>query len=100
MFMNNDAIQRMDLRLVLFLRLHKMDELNCMSMSASGKRWNYATACISLDERLSARLASVTFAHKEEGRSRHMSQSPHLTRIAGGDCGRDDCPAVFTTDRG
>ena len=29
-----------------------------------------------------------------------MSQSPHLTRIAGGDCGRDDCPAVFTTDRG
>ena len=28
-----------------------------------------------------------------------MSQSPHLTRIAGGDCGRDDCPAVFTTDR-
>ncbi|MCA1706493.1 MAG: hypothetical protein LC808_25795 [Actinobacteria bacterium] len=23
-----------------------------------------------------------------------------LTRIAGGDCGRDDCPAVFTTDRG
>jgi hypothetical protein len=29
-----------------------------------------------------------------------MSQSPHLTLIAGGDCGRDDCPAVFTTDRG
>ena len=29
-----------------------------------------------------------------------MSQFPHLTRIAGGDCGRDDCPAVFTTDRG
>jgi hypothetical protein len=29
-----------------------------------------------------------------------MSQSPHLTRIAGGDCGRDDCPAVFTTDHG
>jgi hypothetical protein len=29
-----------------------------------------------------------------------MHQSPHLTRIAGGDCGRDDCPAVFTTDRG
>ncbi len=29
-----------------------------------------------------------------------MSQSLHLTRIAGGDCGRDDCPAVFTTDRG
>ena len=29
-----------------------------------------------------------------------MSQSPHLTRIAGGDCGRDDCPAVFTTGRG
>jgi hypothetical protein len=29
-----------------------------------------------------------------------VSQSPHLTRIAGGDCGRDDCPAVFTTDRG
>ena len=29
-----------------------------------------------------------------------MRQSPHLTRIAGGDCGRDDCPAVFTTDRG
>jgi hypothetical protein len=22
------------------------------------------------------------------------------TRIAGGDCGRDDCPTVFTTDRG
>ena len=29
-----------------------------------------------------------------------MNQPPHLTRIAGGDCGRDDCPAVFTTDRG
>jgi hypothetical protein len=29
-----------------------------------------------------------------------MSQPPRLTRIAGGDCGRDDCPAVFTTDRG
>jgi hypothetical protein len=29
-----------------------------------------------------------------------MRQFPHLTRIAGGDCGRDDCPAVFTTDRG
>jgi hypothetical protein len=23
-----------------------------------------------------------------------------LTRIAGGACGRDDCPTVFTTDRG
>jgi hypothetical protein len=23
-----------------------------------------------------------------------------LTRVAGGDCGRDDCPTVFTTDRG
>lgn len=23
-----------------------------------------------------------------------------LTQIAGGDCGRDDCPTVFTTDRG
>ncbi len=22
-----------------------------------------------------------------------------LTQIAGGDCGRDDCPAVFTTDK-
>jgi hypothetical protein len=21
-----------------------------------------------------------------------------LTRIAGGDCGRDDCPVIFTTD--
>jgi hypothetical protein len=29
-----------------------------------------------------------------------MRQSPHLTRIVGGDCGRDDCPTVFTTDRG
>jgi hypothetical protein len=29
-----------------------------------------------------------------------MSKFPHLTRIAGGTCGRDDCPAVFTTDRG
>jgi hypothetical protein len=29
-----------------------------------------------------------------------MRKSPHLTRIAGGDCGRDDCPTVFTTDRG
>ena len=29
-----------------------------------------------------------------------MRQSPHHTLIAGGDCGRDDCPAVFTTDRG
>lgn len=23
-----------------------------------------------------------------------------LTEIAGGNCGRDDCPKVFTTDRG
>lgn len=23
-----------------------------------------------------------------------------LTRIAGGDCGRDDCPAISTTDKG
>ena len=23
-----------------------------------------------------------------------------LTRIAGGNCGRDDCPTVFTTDKG
>ncbi|MDQ3221934.1 MAG: hypothetical protein M3Q75_00410 [Gemmatimonadota bacterium] len=23
-----------------------------------------------------------------------------LTQVAGGDCGRDDCPAIFTTDRG
>jgi hypothetical protein len=23
-----------------------------------------------------------------------------LRRIAGGNCGRDDCPTVFTTDRG
>jgi hypothetical protein len=23
-----------------------------------------------------------------------------LARIAGGNCGRDDCPTVFTTDRG
>ena len=23
-----------------------------------------------------------------------------LTQIAGGDCGRDDCPTIFTTDRG
>ena len=22
-----------------------------------------------------------------------------LTRIAGGDCGRDDCPTIFSTDR-
>lgn len=29
-----------------------------------------------------------------------MRQPPHLTRIAGGDCGRDDCPTVFTTGRG
>ena len=29
-----------------------------------------------------------------------MSMSPRLTRIAGGACGRDDCPTVFTTDRG
>ena len=29
-----------------------------------------------------------------------MRQSPRLTRIAGSDCGRNDCPAVFTTDRG
>jgi hypothetical protein len=49
MFMNNDGIQRMDLRLVLFLRLHKADELNCLPMPASGKQWNYATACIPLD---------------------------------------------------
>lgn len=24
----------------------------------------------------------------------------NFVRIAGGDCGRDDCPTVFTTDRG
>jgi hypothetical protein len=29
-----------------------------------------------------------------------MTQSPRLTLIAGGDCGRDDCPTVFTTDQG
>jgi hypothetical protein len=29
-----------------------------------------------------------------------MRQPPPLTRIAGGACGRDDCPTVFTTDRG
>jgi len=23
-----------------------------------------------------------------------------LIQIAGGDCGRDDCPTIFTTDRG
>ena len=23
-----------------------------------------------------------------------------LTQIAGGDCGRDDCPTIFTTGRG
>lgn len=23
-----------------------------------------------------------------------------LTQVAGGECGRDDCPAVFTTNRG
>jgi hypothetical protein len=23
-----------------------------------------------------------------------------LTQIAGGDCGRDDCPTIFTTDHG
>lgn len=23
-----------------------------------------------------------------------------LTQIAGGNCGRDDCPTIFTTDRG
>jgi hypothetical protein len=47
--LNNDGIQRRDLRLVLFLRLHKVDGLDCLPMSASGKRWNYATACIPLD---------------------------------------------------
>jgi hypothetical protein len=25
---------------------------------------------------------------------------PELTIIAGGDCGRNDCPTVFTTDTG
>ncbi len=29
-----------------------------------------------------------------------MRPSQRLTRIAGGDCGRDDCPTVFVTDRG
>jgi hypothetical protein len=23
-----------------------------------------------------------------------------LTQVAGGDCGRDDCPTIFTTDKG
>lgn len=29
-----------------------------------------------------------------------MRESPQLTLIAGGSCGRDDCPAVSTSDRG
>lgn len=29
-----------------------------------------------------------------------MSASQRLTRIAGGDCGRDDCPTVFISDHG
>jgi hypothetical protein len=24
----------------------------------------------------------------------------NLTQISGGDCGRDDCPTIFSTDRG
>lgn len=29
-----------------------------------------------------------------------MDECPQLTRIAGGDCGRNDCATIFTTDRG
>jgi hypothetical protein len=28
-----------------------------------------------------------------------MNEYPQLTRIAGGSCGRDDCPTIFATDR-
>jgi hypothetical protein len=49
MYISMTVFSAWDLRLVLFLRLHKVDELNCLPMSASGERWNYATACIPLD---------------------------------------------------
>jgi hypothetical protein len=29
-----------------------------------------------------------------------MNETPQLTRIAGGDCGRNDCATISTTDRG
>jgi len=48
-FMNDEAIQCMDLWLVLFLRLHKMGELNYRPMFAPGSRWVYAAACMTLD---------------------------------------------------
>lgn len=35
-----------------------------------------------------------------KGRLPMRAQSPQLTLIAGGSCGRDDCPSVFTIDRG
>jgi hypothetical protein len=28
-----------------------------------------------------------------------MNEHPQLIRIAGGNCGRDDCPTIFMTDR-
>jgi hypothetical protein len=48
-------------------------------------------------------MLSVLFSSMNtamEGQASVMSQSPELTRIAGGNCGRDDCPTVFITDRG
>jgi hypothetical protein len=48
-FMNDEAIQWIDLRLVLFLRLHKMGELNCRPMFAPGSRRVHAAACMPLD---------------------------------------------------
>jgi len=64
--MNNDASQRADERLVPFVRPHKVSGLNWVAMFASGRGCVYAATCMPLDEWLSARLASVMFAHREE----------------------------------
>jgi hypothetical protein len=56
----------MDLRLALFPRLHKVSELSFLPMFAPGIQRVYARACMPLDQWLSARLTSVTFAHSQE----------------------------------
>ena len=47
-FINDDAIGCMYMWLVLFLLPHKIGELNWPPVPASGRRWVYAVACITL----------------------------------------------------
>ena len=46
---------------------------------------------------LPAQRLSVLVAYWNRPRE---AKTVKLARIAGGDCGRDDCPTMFTTDRG